>query len=150
IRRDGRAGLEPIGKAPGSIPDDKPGSWERVASTLIAALLVNRIAELRPWMARNAITAGGLTARLVSNEPTVNTANPLVYSLTRPTMSETRPMRRRATVLPRTYAWVIQIACSASACRLRATWGSPTITMRESIPAMRTPTVVTVRTVHLY
>ena len=51
----------------------------------------------------------------------VNTANPLVYSLTRPTMSEIRPMRRSATVLPRTYAWVIQIADSASAPMLVAT-----------------------------
>src|SRR5436309_15304958 len=65
-------------------------------------------------------------------------------------MSEIRPMRRSATVLPRTYAWVIQIACSASAPRLEATCGRPTITIRESIPAMRTPTVVTVKTVHLY
>src|SRR5712692_462944 len=65
-------------------------------------------------------------------------------------MSEIRPNRRRATVLPRTYAWVIQMACSASAWRLPATCGSPTTTMRESRPAMSTPTVVTVRTVHLY
>src|SRR5216117_1818812 len=65
-------------------------------------------------------------------------------------MSEIRPMRRSATVLPRTYAWVIQIACSASAPRLEATCGRPTITIRESIPAIRTPTVVTVKTVHLY
>jgi len=33
---------------------------------------------------------------------------------------------------------------------LAATCGSPTMTIRLSIPAMRTPTVVTVSTVHLY
>src|SRR3990172_2292985 len=65
-------------------------------------------------------------------------------------MSETRPIRRRAVVLPSTYACVIQIACSASARRLSATCGRPTITIRASRPAMRTPTVVTVSTVHLY
>src|SRR3989454_3928576 len=42
------------------------------------------------------------------------------------------------------------MACSASAPKLAATCGRPTITIRESIPAIRTPTVVTVRTVHLY
>src|SRR5213078_3415808 len=92
----------------------------------------------------------GLTAMLVRREPNVKTPKPLVYSFTRPVMSETRPIRRSATVLPRTYAWVIQIACSGSAWRLAATCGSPMITMRESRPAMSTPTVVTVRTVHLY
>ena len=53
-------------------------------------------------------------------------------------------------MLPRTYAWVIQIACSASAPMFAATCGRPTITIRLSIPAMRTPIVVTVSTVHLY
>src|SRR5205814_915522 len=61
----------------------------------------------------------------------------------------TRPTRT-STVLPRTYAWVIQLACSGSAWRLAATCRSPMITMRESTPPMSTPTVVTVRTVHLY
>src|SRR2546422_10794638 len=42
------------------------------------------------------------------------------------------------------------MACSASAPKLAATCGRPTITIRESIPAISTPTVVTVRTVHLY
>src|SRR5712691_85038 len=145
-----RPAIDPIRKATWLIPRDRPSSCAGVASTIIAALFVNRIAEPRPWIARKAITWAGSTARLVRREPTVNTAKPLVYSLTRPTMSEMRPMRRSATVLPRTYAWVIQIACSASARRLAATCGRPTITIRESIPAISTPTVVTVRTVHLY
>src|SRR5207247_2243824 len=145
-----RPAMEPMRNATWLIPSDKPSSRDGVASTIIAALFVNKIAEPRPWIARKAITWAGLTAKLVRREPIVNTANPLVYSLTRPTMSEIRPMRRSATVLPRTYAWVIQIACSASAPRLEATCGRPTITIRESIPAMRTPTVVTVKTVHLY
>src|SRR5438128_12533371 len=145
-----RPAIDPIRKATWLIPRDRPGSGDGVASTIIAALFVNRIAEPRPWIARKAITWAGSNARLVRREPTVKTANPLVYSFTRPTMSEIRPMRRSATVLPRTYDCVIQIACSASARRLAATCGRPTITIRESIPAMRTPTVVTVKTVHLY
>ena len=48
------------------------------------------------------MTWAGFTARLVRREPNVNTPNPLVYSFTRPTMSEIRPTSRRATVLPRT------------------------------------------------
>src|SRR5213083_1157626 len=142
--------MDPIRNATWLIPRERPSSSAGVASTIIAALFVNRIADPRPCTARNAMTWAGFTAMLVRREPNVKTPKPLVYSFTRPVMSETRPIRRSATVLPRTYAWVIQIACSGSAWRLAATCGSPMITMRESRPAMSTPTVVTVRTVHLY
>src|SRR6266566_4005055 len=142
--------MDPIRNATWLIPRERPSSSAGVASTIIAALFVNRIADPRPCTARNAMTWAGFTAILVRSEPNVKTPKPLVYSFTRPVMSETRPIRRSATVLPRTYAWVIQIACSGSAWRLAATCGSPMITMRESRPAMSTPTVVTVRTVHLY
>src|SRR5213080_5035166 len=83
-----RPAIEPIRKATWLIPRERPSSSAGVASTIMAALFVNRIADPRPWTARNAITWAGSTARLVRSEPTVNTANPLVYSLTRPTMSE--------------------------------------------------------------
>src|SRR5439155_17300536 len=142
--------MDPIRNATWLIPRERPSSSAGVASTIIAALFVNRIADPRPCTARNAMTWAGFTAMLVRREPNVKTPKPLVYSFTRPVMSESRPIRRSATVLPRTYAWVIQIARSASAPMLAATCGSPTITMRLSIPAMRTPTVVTVSTVHLY
>src|SRR5438552_17218819 len=142
--------MDPIRNATWLIPRERPSSSAGVASTIIAALFVNRIADPRPCTARNAMTWAGLTAMLVRREPNVKTPKPLVYSFTRPVMSETRPIRRSATVLPRTYAWVIQIACSGSAWRLAATCWSPMITRPESRPAMRTPTVVTVRTVHLY
>ena len=97
-----RPAIDPIRNATWLIPSDRPSSSAGVASTIMAALFVNRIADPSPWIARKAITWAGSTARLVRSEPTVNTAKPLVYSLTRPTMSEMRPIRRRATVLPRT------------------------------------------------
>src|SRR5437867_12420668 len=150
IRLTVNPAMDPIRNATWLIPRERPSSSAGVASTIIAALFVNRIADPRPCTARNAMTWAGFTAMLVRREPNVKTPKPLVYSFTRPVMSETRPIRRSATVLPRTYAWVIQIACSGSAWRLAATCGSPMITMRESRPAMSTPTVVTVRTVHLY
>ncbi len=65
-------------------------------------------------------------------------------------MSLTLPRNRRATVLPMVYAWVNHMACSASAFREAATVGSPMTTILLSIPDIRTPTVVTVNTVHLY
>ncbi len=97
-----RPAMEPIRNATWLMPRDKPSSWEGVASTIIAALFVKRIAEPRPWSARNPITCAGSVARLVSSEPSVKTAKPLVYSFTRPTMSEMRPTSKRATVLPST------------------------------------------------
>src|SRR5436305_86470 len=123
--------MDPIRNATWLIPRERPSSSAGVASTIIAALFVNRIADPRPCTARNAMTWAGLTAMLVRREPNVKTPKPLVYSFTRPVMSETRPIRRSATVLPRTYAWVIQIACSGSAWRLAATCGSPMITLLE-------------------
>jgi hypothetical protein len=45
---------------------------------------------------------------------------------------------------------VNQIACSTSAPNAEATWGRPMMTILESIPAIKIPTVVTVRTTHWY
>lgn len=59
-------------------------------------------------------------------------------------------MRRRVRVVPSTKDCVNQMACSASARNAAATCGIPTIIILASTPAMRTPTVVTVSTVHLY
>src|SRR5207249_6007637 len=65
-------------------------------------------------------------------------------------MSAQRPIPTSSTVIMRRYIVIIQTPTTRLVFRSDTTCGSPTTTMLESRVAMKIPTVVTVRTTHLY
>jgi hypothetical protein len=65
-------------------------------------------------------------------------------------MSPSRPISDSISVLVNTYACVIQMACSMSACSYSLTCGKPMMNMRVSIPTINTPMVVTVKANNFY
>src|SRR5213594_207307 len=65
-------------------------------------------------------------------------------------MSAQRPIPTSSTVIMRRYIVIIHTPTTRLVFRSDTTCGSPTTTMLESRVAMKIPTVVTVRTTHLY
>src|SRR5436309_13980327 len=65
-------------------------------------------------------------------------------------MSAQRPIPTSSTVIMRRYIVIIQTPTTQLVFRSDTTCGSPTTTILESRVAMKIPTVVTVRTTHLY
>src|SRR2546427_9267821 len=65
-------------------------------------------------------------------------------------MSAQRPIPTSSTVIMRRYIVIIQTPTTRLVFRSDTTCGSPTTTILESRVAMKIPTVVTVRTTHLY
>src|SRR2546425_9110376 len=65
-------------------------------------------------------------------------------------MSAQRPIPTSNTVIMRRYIVIIQTPTTRLVFRSDTTCGSPTTTILESRVAMKIPTVVTVRTTHLY
>ena len=132
------------------MPRWSPSSLTGVESAIKAALLVKSIEAPSPWTALNIITSLGVNERLVErgadredDEPDVVDLYPPRHVRYPPDEEEEDRTGERVGLREPYRLLSVGVQCGGDL-------GRPTITILSSIPDMRTPTVVTVSTVHLY